>query len=859
MPVFNKAALTKHCLETIRPTLEGAGDGEIIVIDNASSDETPEMLSAFPWVRVVRNERNLGFSGANNQGARLASGEFLVLLNNDIEAKPGWLAAMLARACEPDVGAVGAKLLFPDGTLQHAGVAVSPFRFGSAGFGAFHDMYRLPSSYPPANVPAEMRIVTGACLVTPRALYAELGGLDEGFWNGYEDVDYCLKVGAKGLRVLYEPRAVLTHFESQSGPQRFRKVPYNIARLDDRWNDRIVLDHNEHHLRRHTVRREVRATQRVHQFVVQPAPKTTVILHGDTGVPPPAALAANDAQIAKTLRVETGAAVDAIREEMEIRGDRYVAIVDVRTALEPGWLDELVRQVEFSWNVGAATIAAELPLGEDVNPLAAAAGCTLLSLRAFPQGLRLGAFARPDAAVADLLVRALDVRAVTRGAGFARAIPPPVAPDPAFEAAWGFPIAEIFLTDPERIEPFLGPKPFAVRPLVSILMLSWNAPEYTQLALQSIRAHTTPPYEVVIVDNGSGETTTDWLRTLEDVRVIYNKTNRGFAGGSNQAIAAARGEYCVLLNNDTIVTDGWLDGLLDAFARVPGLGVSAVRSNRVAGIQMVEDARYGDEAGIHAYAAARRARYRKQGFVLDRAIGLCLCFPRSLVDEIGGIDERFGVGNFEDDDFCLRVRAAGYRIYVCDDVFIHHFGSKTFAANKIDYRTTMDQNWAKFAQKWDLQKLAGIDAYDARAAHARGFDRARHFVPLPHVEAFAAPPKPDEKAYATVFTAVVADESDWHAVGAFARRYARAFSADDATLLAIAATGELDAVTLGARVRKVLEKLDIREDRSADVLVSDEVDVAAWREGLPAGAERAEIPADQSPSALRRTYGGSER
>ncbi len=362
----------------------------------------------------------------------------------------------------------------------------------------------------------------------------------------------------------------------------------------------------------------------------------------------------------------------------------------------------------------------------------------------------------------------------------------------------------------------------------------------------------------MIVDNGSGEETTSWLRTLEDVRVIYNATNRGFAGGSNQAIAAARGEYVVLLNNDTIVTAGWLDGLVRAFERIPALGVSAVRSNRVAGIQMVADADYKDQDGIHTYAAARRARYRDQGFVLDRAIGLCLCIPRTLINEIGGIDERFGVGNFEDDDFCLRVRAAGYRIYVCDDVYIHHFGSKTFAANNIDYRATMDENWTKFARKWGLAKITGVDAYDARVAHARGFDRSRHFVSLPTAETFTAPAEAVEKTYATVFTAVVSGEADWSIVGAFARRYARAFSADDPTLLAIAATGDIDATTLGGRVRKLLERLEIVYERSPDVLISDETDIDAWPATLPSSGARTSIPEDQSPSALRRAFGGAK-
>jgi GT2 family glycosyltransferase len=870
MPVFNKAALTKQCLETIRPTLRGAGEGEIIVIDNASSDETPAMLEEYPWVTVVRNDVNLGFSGANNQGARMARGEYLVLLNNDTVAKPGWLAAMLARAREPGVGIVGAKLLFPSGTIQHAGVVTQPFRFGSAGFGAFHDLYNVAGNHPAVNVRADFRTVTGACLVTPRALYAELGGLDEGFWNGYEDVDYCFKVAERGLRIVYEPAAVLTHFESQSGPQRFRKVSYNIDRLNGRWNDKAVFDANIHRIARGTVRREVRYSQRTHTFESIVVPATTILLHGPLDLPQPAALAENRAPVARILRAADEDAVAAIRTEMEVRGDRYLAIVDARAMLQPGWLDELIRQVEFSWNVAAATYAPELATGEDVNPLAADARATLLSLRQFPQHLRVGAFPTANGAVADLLLRALAVRVATRGAGFARAVVPPAPPDPAFEERWGMPLAGIHTTDAARIEPFLIPPPVGAPPLVSILMLSWNAPEYTKLALESIRAHTRAPYEVVIVDNGSGPETTDWLRTLEDVRVVYNATNRGFAGGSNQAIAAARGEYVVLLNNDTVVTEGWLDGLLDAFRRVPALGVSAVRSNRVAGVQMVPDVPYRDIDGMHAYAAERRRAYRRQGFVIDRAIGLCLCVPRAVIDEVGGIDERFGVGNFEDDDFCLRVRAAGYRIYVCDDVFIHHFGSKTFAANKIDYRATMSENWEKFAAKWSLKKLEGVDGYDARPAYRGGFVRERHFVALPSApdEASAAPADEAARGYETIFAGIVHREADWQEIGAFVRRYLQAFSAQDATLCAIAASGDLDANALGERIRRACEKLGVSDAAAADVIVSDETDLADWLAGLPSGAPLAigdapELagyahPSQQSPSALRRAYASGD-
>ena len=99
-------------------------------------------------------------------------------------------------------------------------------------------------------------------------------------------------------------------------------------------------------------------------------------------------------------------------------------------------------------------------------------------------------------------------------------------------------------------------------------------------ALQSIREQTAEPYEVIVVDNGSGPETLKALATIDDphVRIMYNKTNRGFAGGNNDGIAHARGDYVILLNNDVIVTPGWADGLVDAFRRLPGLGISAPRA-----------------------------------------------------------------------------------------------------------------------------------------------------------------------------------------------------------------------------------------------------------------------------------------
>ena len=849
IPVFNKAALTRQCLETIRATLKGAGDGEVIVVDNASSDETPQMLRECSWIRVIRNETNRGYAAANNQGAQAATGKYLVLLNNDIVAHPGWLASMLQVARDPLVGAVGARLLFPDGTIQHAGVRIDPSILGLASFVPFHDMAGYPGTYPEAQRLQDVQIVTGACLLTPRDLYLRLGGLDERFWNGYEDVDYCLRVGELGLRVVYDGEASLTHFESKSGSQRFRKVTWNVARLSQRWNGRVPYDAQAASLQRGLLRRMTRVGPDSESLDVLPTPKTTILCHGAESTDAlDAMLRANYAPIEDVVFVSANEAVGAVRNAMELRGDRYLAIVDSRCRLEAGWLDRLIAQAEFSRNTAAATYAPELQLSEGAAVFTADARCTLLSLRKFPQHLRVESFPTIDGALADFLIRAISVRAGTRACAMTSTQCPQRDDDAEFRRRYGMGLADAASANPRLVEDTIRRSRGRRRGLVSIVMLSWNAPQYTKMALESIRAHTLQPYEVIIVDNGSERETVEWLRTLQDVRVIYNGSNRGYAGGNNQAIAAARGEYIVLLNNDVIVTDGWLDTLLAAFDRIPGLGVSAPRSNKIAGDQITPDAQYQNMQEMHAYAARRRERFRGEGYLSDRAIGLCLCIDRRVLEEIGGIDERFGVGNFEDDDFCIRVRAAGYRIFICDDAFIHHFGSQTFAANKVDWTSTMRENWKKFAAKWGYPERYPENGYPTTPAIRAGFDRSKHYVALPVAEI------PDSDAarvpVSLAFTARVSDERDWNEVGAFVRRYVQAFTAEDPTLLSITVAGELSAATLGARIEKLLARMDMDNDRAADIEIVDGDD----RGDLDAAMILAlESLGERSPSALRRT------
>ena len=242
IPLFNKVGFTERCLESIAANTPD-DLYEVVIVDNGSTDGTGALLDALEGdVTIIRNPENRGFAKACNQGAEAATGDHIVFVNNDTEASPGWLEPLLAVLDdEPDVAAVGAKLLFPDGTLQHAGIFVlEGARTGQVT--PTHAWYRGPADLPAANWRSDVQVVTGAVMAVRRQPFWAAGGFDEGYWNGYEDVDLCYRFGADGWRVVYEPASCLVHHESVSGPERFSKVNANVERLSRRWDHVIIPD-----------------------------------------------------------------------------------------------------------------------------------------------------------------------------------------------------------------------------------------------------------------------------------------------------------------------------------------------------------------------------------------------------------------------------------------------------------------------------------------------------------------------------------------------------------------------------------------------------------------------------------------
>lgn len=247
IPVFNKAEFTFQCLRSLLREID-LTQNEIIVVNNASSDETARLLDLLRnHLCVIHNGENKGFVEACNQGAAIARGEFLVFLNNDTVVESQWLKAMV-ETIENDktVGAVGSKLVYPDGRLQEAGCIIWQDGYGHAyGWGQNPQDARF-------NFAREVDYCSGASLLIKKELFEQIGGFDMRYAPAYyEDTDLCMSVRAAGYKVVYQPASRLMHFESvtagkdkQTGFRRFLEI--NREKFVAKWRETLEREHLSH-------------------------------------------------------------------------------------------------------------------------------------------------------------------------------------------------------------------------------------------------------------------------------------------------------------------------------------------------------------------------------------------------------------------------------------------------------------------------------------------------------------------------------------------------------------------------------------------------------------------------------------
>lgn len=232
-----------------------------------------------------------------------------------------------------------------------------------------------------------------------------------------------------------------------------------------------------------------------------------------------------------------------------------------------------------------------------------------------------------------------------------------------------------------------------VFPKVSVVILSYNSPKLIKQTLDSvINQSNYPNLEIIVVDNNSNQETINLLKKYKNIKLVLNKTNYGFAKGNNIGMRASTGDYIILLNNDVIVTPGWVSRLL-FHCRKNNVGLVGPVTNSI-----------GNEAKVD-YDLTNYKNYTTshwgQTLEVHNVAAFCVMMSRQTYQQIGDLDERFGQGFFEDDDYCYRVKKQKLKILIADDVFVYHFGGSSF--NQLSHRQTLlDQNKKLFEDKWGI-------------------------------------------------------------------------------------------------------------------------------------------------------------
>ena len=242
-------------------------------------------------------------------------------------------------------------------------------------------------------------------------------------------------------------------------------------------------------------------------------------------------------------------------------------------------------------------------------------------------------------------------------------------------------------------------------PKVSVVVLCFNNLDFTRACLDSLDLYSDySNLEIIAVDNASIDGTQDFLRQWEaegaNRRFISNAANLGFSAGNNVGLRAATGEYLVVLNNDTYVTPGWVRGLVRHLRRNPQAGLIGPVTNNIGNEARIE-IHYSSMEEMIASAGNYTRRHPGHAFPMGVAAFFCVMLTRRAYEAVGPMDEDFGVGFFEDDDYCRRLALRGFEILCADDVFVHHHLSASFNKLRAEAKQELfEKNKKIYEAKW---------------------------------------------------------------------------------------------------------------------------------------------------------------
>lgn len=801
---YNSAGTLDSCLGSVLLNL--GPDDELIVVDNASQDRSVAIARGWAerdkrvWVHASTD--NLGFSKGVNVGLRASEGEYLVLLNPDTIVTTGWLERMRAHfrgdAYASRVGAVGPLSNYVAG-WQNVGEYLSHDRLRGASQEAVAAMLAAGGN----SQGLETKLLIGFCMMVPRSVFEEVGLLDEDLFLGMDDLDLSWRIRNAGYTLGVATDAFVYH-EGQ----------VSFITKSEEWRrarTREACNAFARKLEAHYGRGRVPSQQTLFGIEwLDPdvdiwGPRPTVFRHEGDAWEQPLATYLAAFEPADPVKLELAPPAAEPLAEFAARVEQWLGT--------QGHDPDSIPDVEL------------IPAGvtQDGRVLIGVPTPTSVSTAS------TAASVSTDSTPASVSTSSTTDRQV---------IPTPT---------------------PGSLREACGFRPDPVgKGLVSIVMLTRNAVHVTKHCLASIDHNTREPYELIVVDNGSTDETRSflqgWARKRRNITLVFNDQNLGFAAGCNQGMAVARGEHILLLNNDVVVPDGWLTRMVRVLENDPAVGIVGPRSNRVASTQLIEGCTYQDLDEMHDFARDWSRQHAGLGHHDELAIGFAMLIRGEVFRQIGGLDTRFGTGNYEDDDYCLRAQLAGWKVWIADDCFIHHFGSETFkiehGAGKLDYEDLITGNREIYFDKWMIRTETGRPGI---ASVLAAFEKQGRVYP-PEYLRVDLPAAREVKLAVTeigIDGAGVAnlllwpdwDESGWQEV---VREFARAFDGQSGVALVLPAPPH-DA--LG----QVVDLLEGDEGKdSPDVLV---VPQACWAGDLVASTQGVVLAGHGRDAELRHLAG----
>lgn len=629
IPTKDKLNFLRPCIESVLAS-EDSASIEIVIVDNQSSEEeTKQYLQAVvekPNIHVLDWNEAFNFSAINNFAAEHCRSDYLCFLNNDIEiADPAWLRKLLEVAAVAEVGAVGCTLLYPDDSIQHAGIALDEKTIAQhIAVGQNRDFLEQLG----ITLPYAVDAVTAACLVMRKSLFLRLGGFNEDqLAVAFNDVDLCLRLADKGLPVLCHPGVALIHHESISRqsdelPANRKRALKEHAFMQFRWRIRLMsrkfAGGMPEAVREAALENE--ATPTTVEAIARSAADSLYLQDS----------ASRSSSKEMRNMYSTAAALSETQDYFKNLLSDYKNLEAHAQRLQHA--HELIENSIF-WRM-------------------------TLPLRWLKSALSPGAEKRVSAP------QDADGSARPAGGNEGQAEEKQRLDGVARSAL------DKFLGSADRLQ-FEKPQ----RCKLSIVLVFYQQAHLSLLCLRSLLEHADVSYELIIVDNNSTDDTARLLEKIDNATIIRNADNLGFVKAVNQASDAATGEYILLLNNDALIEKNTLSNALGVIAADETIGAVGAKIKLLDGTVQEAGSIIWSDGACLGYGRGKSPDSHE--FMYQRDVDYCsgafLLFRRSSFEALDGFDLDYAPAYYEESDFCIRLRQQSLRIVYVPTAEITHY------------------------------------------------------------------------------------------------------------------------------------------------------------------------------------------